>query len=339
MPFEEVASWFSDRAGPLDRGECDVRDGIRWLGERDLIAPPGGGLGYRVRLVERIAGECLSSAFSLWAHLMVIEYLNDGDGPRDELRAGRVVGATAMAPALRDVAGLEPVPVLATRTPTGLRLSGPIRWASNLFPDAVVVLPVRLDTGGRAVVRIRASDPGTTVARRPELLALNGTASSSVRLEDVSVPADAVLSEDLPGFVGRVRPAFLLIQSAFCVGLALRSVREAAEHATGPNAGPNAELAEDVRAAARRADEVCRRLHDAAEAPVSLGSLGTADLLRLRLDAASVATTATRLEATVRGGAGYLARSEVGRRLREGAFLPIQAPTEGQLRWELSRCA
>ena len=47
---------------------------------------------------------------------------------------------------------------------------------------------------------------------------------------------------------------------------------------------------------------------------------------------------ATRIEATVRGGTGYLAASAVSRRLREAAFLPIQAPTEGQLRWELSRC-
>jgi alkylation response protein AidB-like acyl-CoA dehydrogenase len=337
---EEVAARFRDGAAAVDRGDREVSDGLRWLGERDLIAPDGAGLPHAVDLVERIAGECLSSAFSLWAHRMVIEYLNRGDTDAgavlDELRGGHAVGATAMAPALRDVAGLEPVPVLARRSGSGLRLTGPIRWASNLFDDAVVVLPVRLgdpdDAGGRAVVRIRLSDPGVRVDRRPELLALNGTASSSARLDDVPVPADAVLSEDLHGFVGAIRPAFLLLQTAFCAGLALRSVYGAGRHTSGPNA----ELAADLAALVARAGSVHERLHTAAAEPTAIGR---ADLLRLRLDAADTAAAATRIEATVRGGAGYLAGSEVSRRLREGAFLPIQAPTEGQLRWELSRCA
>jgi len=342
---EDVTAYFEAAAGPVNSGAGEVRDGLRWLGERDLIAPAGGGLPHAVRLVERIAVECLSSAFSLWAHRMVIEYLTSADASAEaapgpaapallgELRAGLTVGATAMAPALRDVAGLEPVPVQATRTPTGLTLTGPIRWASNLFDDAVVVLPVRLDGPRRAVVRIRLSDPGVRVDRRPELLALNGTASSSARLDGVPVRPDAVLSEDLAGFVGRIRPAFLLIQTSFCAGLALRSAREAVRHTHG--AGPHAELAHDVAEVAARAESVHGRLHAAAADP---GALGKADLLRLRLDAAASAVAATRVEATVRGGAGYLAASAVSRRLREAAFLPIQAPTEGQLRWELSRC-
>jgi alkylation response protein AidB-like acyl-CoA dehydrogenase len=110
-----------------------------------------------------------------------------------------------MAPAFRDVAGLAPVPAVAVRTPTGLRLHGPIHWASQLYPDAVAVLPVRIgedpETAERAVVRIRLSDPGVQVAPAPALLAPDATASSSVRLDGVAVTSDAVLSIDLPGFV------------------------------------------------------------------------------------------------------------------------------------------
>ncbi|HWN33992.1 MAG TPA: acyl-CoA dehydrogenase family protein [Pseudonocardia sp.] len=344
----EVEARFRDGAADVDGGSRDARDGLRWLGERDLIAPKDGGLPHTVALVEVIAGGCLSSAFSLWAHRMVVEYLRVGSPGGDSpalaagLTEGTIVGSTAMAPALRDVAGLEPVPVTARRTATGLVLDGPIRWASNLFDDAVMVLPARLPDGadgpvssdgaGRAVVRIRLSDPGVLPQRRPELLALNGTASGSVQLRDVEVPASAVLATDLGAFVRRIRPAFLLSQSAFCAGLAVRAAAEAGEH-TG---GANAVLAGDVRGVAERAAAVHERLHAAAAGP---DSVGPADLLRLRLDAASVAVAATRLEATVRGGAGYVAGSDVSRRLREAAFLPIQAPTEGQLRWELSRFA
>ncbi|MGE3414372.1 MAG: hypothetical protein AB7L91_19430 [Dehalococcoidia bacterium] len=48
---------------------------------------------------------------------MVVEYLARADREQpalDALRASRQVGATAMAPALRDFAELEPVPVVAS---------------------------------------------------------------------------------------------------------------------------------------------------------------------------------------------------------------------------------
>jgi alkylation response protein AidB-like acyl-CoA dehydrogenase len=63
------------------------------------------------------------------------------------------------------------------------------------------------------------------------------------------------------------------------------------------------------------------------------------ELVQLRLDCAHLATATTALEAKVVGGRGYVTTSPTARRLREAAFLPIQAPTEGQLRWELSHSA
>jgi alkylation response protein AidB-like acyl-CoA dehydrogenase len=57
----------------------------------------------------------------------------------------------------------------------------------------------------------------------------------------------------------------------------------------------------------------------------------------LRLEVGRLGVDATRHEVTVRGGAGYLAGGATARRFREAAFLPIQSPTEAQLRWELSR--
>ncbi|BBG05006.1 MULTISPECIES: acyl-CoA dehydrogenase family protein [Pseudonocardia] len=332
---ELLGTWFADAAGPVDRGEDDVRTGLRMLGERDLIAPSGSGAAHAVRLVEGIARDCMSSAFATWAQRMTVEYLSHADRPDAALtdavrRAGRI-GATAMAPALRDLAGLEPVPVVATPAADGgLVLDGPIRWASNLFDDAVVVLPVRLGTDGRAVVRICTTDDGVHRAPRPTLLALNGTGSTSVRLEGVRVAPEAVLSRDMRSFVGAIRPTFLLVQSAFCSGLAGRSADAALQGATGTSEP----LAPDARAVAERAADVHDRLHTLAADPAAAGP---AELLRLRLDAASTATDATRVESAVRGGAGYVASSDVARRLREGAFLPVQAPTEGHLRWELSR--
>jgi hypothetical protein len=63
--------------------------------------------------------------------------------------------------------------------------------------------------------------------------------------------------------------------------------------------------------------------------------VGPGDLARLRLAALDVAAEAVRLESAVAGGSGYLAASDTARRVREAAFLPVQAPTYGQLRREI----
>ena len=55
--------------------------------------------------------------------------------------------------------------------------------------------------------------------------------------------------------------------------------------------------------------------------------------------ASHLAQRATRLELTLAGGRGYLAANAANRRFREAAFLPVQSPSEGHLRWELSSLA
>jgi hypothetical protein len=57
--------------------------------------------------------------------------------------------------------------------------------------------------------------------------------------------------------------------------------------------------------------------------------------LSLRLEASHLATRATQLELAARGGSAYLHGSATARRVREALFIPVQSPTEAQLRWEL----
>jgi hypothetical protein len=61
------------------------------------------------------------------------------------------------------------------------------------------------------------------------------------------------------------------------------------------------------------------------------------DIVQLRLDTAAAAVAATRLEFTLAGATGYRSGTATNRRFREAAFLPIQAPSEGQLRRELQQ--
>lgn len=342
LDHDEIRFFFAERAATADSPGHDVRPGLQFLSELGVLGRSAGSEGgpdllSAVQLVETIAGECLSSAFSLWAHMMVLEYLARGRSTdllaeaRDRLLSGQALGSTAMSTALRDIAGIEGLPIRADVTAQGLRLNGRIPWASNLFPGAVVVAPVALNTTEqRAVVALPIDAPGIQVSPPPTLLALNGTGSSTVKLEEVEVHDDAVISTDLAGFVDSFRPTFLLLQSALCTGVARRSLSEASERARGPNSEFTEEVTEltgeldDLRSHSQRLSEDVRR------EPIR-------SIVRMRLAASQLAVNAARLEAAVTGGAGYTASSSTSRRLRETAFMPIQAPTEGHLRWELKQ--
>jgi alkylation response protein AidB-like acyl-CoA dehydrogenase len=322
-------------AADLDTGRGDVRAVLRRLGEAGSLGTPGADpvdeLLPSVRVVRELATASLAAAFSAWSQRMVIEYLRCCPPPESEsdlvraLRTGEVTGATALAPAISDLAGRAELPVVAVPDGDGWRLAGRIGWASNLFDDAVVVTPARTRDEGRLVVLFRRTAPGVTPTPLHDLLGLNGTGTGALELDGVRVGSGQVLSDDLPDFMAVCRPAMLLQQSALAVGLADAALDHAGRQLTGVTAVVRAEHEE----LAGRRDEVAIRMEDQAGSRV--GS-SPRDLARLRLDAMDVAARAVRLESAVSGGSGYLAGSDTARRVREAAFLPVQAPTEVQLR-------
>lgn len=143
-----------------------------------------------------------------------------------------------------------------------------------------------------------------------------------------------VLSSDFETFLGSVRGTFLSLQTALCLGVATTCLGRARERLTGVNAV----FAGDV-------DRVLAHLQVARSTLTAVTCrVGTEDppskveLLSMRLTAAEVATEAATLEVKTAGGAGYARNSGTSRRFREAYFIPVQSPSEAQLRWELAQC-
>ena len=244
-------------------------------------------------------------------------------------------GTTAMAAAYKEAAGIGPIKVLGTLVEGGVKLNGTVSWASNLYPNGVIVLPVAVQNAqeghpDRYIVTVRQDAPGLKVAYHRNLLALNGTESGTIIFEDVFVPTEDILTKDFAGFLAKVTAPFLLVQSAFCLGLAAGALQSAAEHLQ-VSGGIFKQEFEGLLGTYRALRDTLLRL--AAEPE----NAQKRDLLQLRLDVSHLATAATHCELQTVGGAGYVAGSPTARRVREVTFLPVQSPTEGHLRYELAK--
>ncbi|HEV8535373.1 MAG TPA: acyl-CoA dehydrogenase [Candidatus Limnocylindria bacterium] len=330
---EAVRAFFEPRADAVDRCEATVREGIAFL--HDGLIPcdatePNAELERVARTVATVAWSDLASAFSLWSHRMVLEYLAGGAHRDrvDRLLAVRALGSTALAGPMAHHLGQTRLALAGASEDGGLVVDGRIRWASNLFaPDFVLVSAAVVD-GALVPFVTDGAAPGLAVDPYPELVALQATGSSSLRLERVPVPSDQVLAEGFAPFVARVRPTFLVLQSSFCWGLARRALDEAGSAMGGTALVFREDLAALVGEAGRLAELI--------QGATSTRSTTLRELVRVRLGAARLAVAATALEAKVIGSRSFVRGSPTARRLREAAFLPIQTPTEGQLRSELA---
>jgi alkylation response protein AidB-like acyl-CoA dehydrogenase len=357
--------WLLDRSGQPALAREGVRPSLRWLHSPSGPLAPGDAardVKTLARALATVAWTDMSLAFSLWCHRMVLEYLLAGKRTPTvrqwlaSLEAAEMAGSTALAAAMAHHVSGAPLSITGHPSAEGLALEGKIRWSSNLFgSDFLLVTAVEIPSRELRIVAVRGDQVGVDVDPYPELLDLQGTFSSSLRLTGVPIDDSAILSSDFHGFIRTVRPTFLLWQASFAWGLGARALDEAALHVgRGTNRVFAGELKilEDERdrieaAIAGELNQIGARAARSGTSSLTGSSVTAAGsgatpgelapVVAIRLDAARLAGAATRLECKVVGGAGYARGSATARRLREAAFLPVQSPTEGQLQWELSR--
>jgi alkylation response protein AidB-like acyl-CoA dehydrogenase len=331
-------------AGALDRDEDTSRRSFVALGAAGLLGlgAPGnadGRLPDMAEVIRLISGECMSTGFSVWANWMAVEYLLTAATPfglaaAQPLLAGTTLGVTGMASAFKDAAGCGSLDLAAVSVDGGYRLNGSLRWASNLYDDSTMVTAARTEAGDKLIVALPLNTPGVVLGDHFELLAMGSTASSYLKLEDAFIASEQVLSTDFNGFLNAVRPTFLVLQSAMCIGLTKTTLEQSKVGLTGVNSVFEAEV-EEVAGKLARAQTT---LASAAGAVGGGRPPSKKELLSLRLTAAEIASASAALEIRTAGGKGYASRTPASRRYREAAFIPVQSPSEAQLRWELARC-
>ncbi len=326
----------------IDRGTLTTRSVLTDLADADRLglgAPSNadGQLPRMLTVLEDLARCSLSAAFSVWSHRATMEFLVAADTEfarsiLGRMRAGACPGVSAMASGFRQLVGLDRTDLTAVRIGGGYSVCGRLPWASNLYPDAVVVTTIRDEQDRPVVVGFPLNAAGVKVHAAPDLLALQGTVSSSLTLDGLFIPDAQVLSDDFARLLATVRPVFSALQSAFCLGLAAECHHQAQQNL----GGVNDVYSNEITAAGRQLATLRTQLHAAAQTIGSDRPPAPRHVLQLRLEAGQLAGTMAGLEIRTTGGRGFTLNSDANRRYREATFIALQSPSEAQLRTELT---
>ena len=191
-----------------------------------------------------------------------------------------------------------------------------------------------LQAGYRAGHQIGSSaraDVFRNAAGFGELLALRGTASTSVTVDDVLLSEDQTLTIDLRAFVRRVRPVLNLWQASFCLGVAIESFAQT-------------RLFRPTEVFRSNLTQLSERLGQAKDQFVTLVPILGTDrapsghaVLALRLEDGLLAKEVTRSETMTAGNRAFVMTSDVNRRYPDATFIPLQTPSDAQLRAELTQ--
>lgn len=337
--------WYGARACEVDSMAVSAHEGLlhaAQIGVLSLgVAPLQGGSGGTIEdmaeTISIVASRCMTSAFVMWCHRMLISYIANSENEflqrevLPDILNVRRLGATGLANAIKHAASMEELSVEATIEGDQVRLNGGIRWASNLVDDRFIIgIAAKRADGSPILIAVPAETPGVVAGNHYPLVGLQGTCSSSLQFNDVVLDKKWVISWDLFPFIETVRPEFLVLQSGLGWGLAAAAF-ESIERTH----------ARQVPVLKTRLDALQERYQKLVGEVQDLSKIRLWDLtqkyrgLKTRKEIAELAVEAVWLELEAAGGRAYMGASETARRLRESAFLPVQSPSLVQLTQEL----
>ncbi|MGF6265792.1 alkylation response protein AidB-like acyl-CoA dehydrogenase [Paraburkholderia youngii] len=349
-----LVDWLDSHATRLDTGtdlNADVvprlaSAGLFRIGVPATLGGSGGTTMDAIASIAAVAEHSLTAAFVFWGQRSFIEYLLQS--PNADLRKrllpplldGTLAGASGLSNAMKYLSGIESLQIEAAQDthPAGnWRLTGKMAWVTNLRAEQFVVAAAVSYRDGRpsAIFAIPNDAPGFTRSADLDLIALRGSNTAALLLENVPSSADWLIHPDAQEFLPAVRAAFLGLQCGLSIGLARRSLAEArrAAETTRSILGP------EVQACVEGLTTACSLLSSG----IADGSLRARPnrLFELRIEIAALVANAVNLELEASGGRGYLRDAGLGfdRRWREAAFIPIVTPSVVQLKAQLARQA
>ncbi len=358
----------AELADGIDRRGIYPKSILQRLGDlgalKAHLAEPGrpADYGLAIRAMTEVSRVCGATGFMVWCHDVCGVYMEQSGNPALMGEAftrhanGQTLGATGMSNPMKTFAGIETFLLHAVKVAGGWRVSGTLPWVSNLGPDhyfgavADVVVPHKTEKPGgekpalEIMFMVRCDAPGVELRNCPSFSAMEGTNTWAVRLTDYFVGAQDLIAAPVRPFIGRIRSAFILLQTGMGLGVAQGAI-DSMWKVERPLGHVNEFLEDRPDDLHAELDELTARIMRLAQTPFGLGQGSTQaqnneymiDVLDVRAHASELALRAAQSALLHQGARGYLMTSDVQRRVRESHFVAIVTPAIKHLRKEIAR--
>ncbi len=301
--------------------------------------------GLAIQAMAEVSRVCGATGFMMWCHDVCGVYMQQSGNPGllgERLAAhadGRTLGATGMSNPMKTFAGIETLLLRATKVPGGFQVSGTLPWVSNLGPDHYFGAVAGVDgepAANEIMFMVRCDAPGVELRNCPSFSAMEGTNTWAVRLTDYRVGDDDLIADPVRPFIGRIRAAFILLQTGMGLGVAQGAIDSmwTVERQLGH---VNEFLDERPDVLQAELDALTARILALARTPFGSEREFMIDVLDARAHASELALRAAQSALLHQGARGYLMSSAVQRRVRESHFVAIVTPAIKHLRKEIAR--
>lgn len=344
-----------DRDGTFPRQSVDALAAAGLLGLASSTEVGGGGQGLRTvaEVIERLAAECGSTAMVVLMHYAATAVI-EAHGPRD-VRAAIGAGQHLTSLAFSEFGSRSHFwsPTGTATTDDGaVRLDARKSWVTSAGEADSYVwssLPLAAGAGPMTLWLVPAGSAGLSIAGDFDGLGLRGNGSRPMTADGVRVPASAMLAADGAGLdtaLGAVLPWFLVLNAAFCLGLADSAVAEAGRHLTGTTLAHTGAALRDAPVTRRgyaqlkiRTDALRAFLGDTLTALETGREDATLRVLQVKALAGETAAEVTDGAMQLCGGSAF--RKELGleRRFRDSRAARVMAPTTDALHDFVGRVA
>ena len=305
--------------------------------------------GVAIAAMSEAARVCGATGFMIWCHAVCGLYMQASGNPAmtgaalDRHAHGLTLGGTGMSNPMKTFAGIETMLLKARACPGGYRVDGTLPWVSNLGSGhyfgavcAVVDAQGSAVPGHEVMFMIHCDAPGVSLRECPSFSAMEGTGTYAIALKDHFIGADTIIADPVRPFIGRIKAAFILLQTGMGLGVAQGAIDSIwkVEQQLG---AVNRFLEDRPDALQTELDDLRDRIMVLAKTPFDAGDAYLLQVLDVRAHASEMALRAAQSALLHQGARGYLLSSEVQRRVRESHFVAIVTPALKHLRKEMAR--
>ena len=302
--------------------------------------------GLAIAAMTEVSRVCGATGFMVWCHDVCGLYMEQSGNPALTGEAllkhasGQTLGATGMSNPMKTFADIETFLLHAQKVDGGYVVNGTLPWVSNLGPDHYfgAVADVALDGAVTSEIMfvVRCDAAGVELRNCPSFSAMEGTNTWAVRLTNYFVGSDVMIADPVRPFIGRIRAAFILLQTGMGLGVAQGAIDSmwTVERQLGHVNEFLDDRPDDLQV---ELDDLTARIMQLAKTPFGTDKTFLIDVLDARAHASELALRAAQSALLHQGARGYLMTSSVQRRVRESHFVAIVTPAVKHLRKEIAR--